>query len=105
MTNDDKSLTDFDEEDIDSTEPIVDPFDPSKINVVREPMSIFQVMRKIQIGEIKLDPDFQRNVVWDSTRQSRLIESILLKIPLPALYLDAVEPNEWVVVDGLQRLS
>src|SRR5688500_13092634 len=92
-------------EEIESTEPIVDPFDPSKINVVREPMSIFQGMRKIDIGEIKLDPEFQRNLVWDAKRQSRLIESILLKIPLPAFYLDAVRPDQWLVVDGLQRLS
>jgi hypothetical protein len=96
---------DFDQEEIESTEQILDPFDPSKINVVRESMSIFQVMRKIDIREIKLDPDFQRNLVWDKRRQSQLIESILLKIPLPAFYLDAVEPNQWVVVDGLQRLS
>ncbi len=68
-------------------------------------MSIFQAMRKIEMAEIKLDPDFQRNLVWDKTRQSRLIESILLKIPLPAFYLDANQPNQWVVVDGLQRLS
>jgi hypothetical protein len=95
----------FDDEEIDSPEPIIDPFDPTKINVVREPMSIFQAMRKIHIGEIKLDPDFQRNLVWDTTRQSRLIESILLKIPLPAFYLDAIEPDKWMVVDGLQRLS
>jgi hypothetical protein len=92
-------------EDTESQEPIIEPFDPSKITVVREPMSIFQVMYKIKLGEIKLDPDFQRNIVWDSKRQSRLIESILLKIPLPAFYLDAVLPDQWVVVDGLQRLS
>jgi hypothetical protein len=96
---------DFDDEVIESAEPIVDPFDPTKINVVREPMSVFQAMRKIHLGEIKLDPDFQRNLVWDETRQSRLIESILLKIPLPAFYLDAIEPDKWLVVDGLQRLS
>ena len=95
----------FDEEVIESSERIDNPFDPSKINVVRESMSIFQAIRKIQLHEIKLDPDFQRNLVWDDTRQSRLIESILLKIPLPAFYLDAIEPDRWVVVDGLQRLS
>lgn len=95
----------FDDEEVESNEAIIEPFDPSKINVVREPMSIFQAMRKIHIGEIKLDPDFQRNLVWDAKRQSRLIESILLKIPLPAFYLDAIQPDQWVVVDGLQRLS
>lgn len=100
-----ESEQDFEKEDIDSSETIVDPFDPTKIKVDREPMSIFQVLRKIKIEEIKLDPDFQRNLVWDAKRQSRLIESILLKIPLPAFYLDAIEPDQWVVVDGLQRLS
>src|SRR2546426_5210311 len=104
-TDSENSQPDFDEEVIESAEPIVEPFDPSKIKVDREPMSIFQVMRKIQIGEIKLDPDFQRNLVWDIKRQSRLVESILLKIPLPAFYLDAVQPDRWIVVDGLQRLS
>ena len=68
-------------------------------------MSVFQAVRKIELEEIKLDPDFQRNLVWDEVRQSRLIESVLLKIPLPAFYLDALEPENWVVVDGLQRLS
>lgn len=99
------STSDFEEEVTDSLEPITEPFDPSKISVGREVMSIFQVIRKVEIGEIKLDPDFQRNLVWDPIRQSRLIESVLLKIPLPAFYLDALEPSRWVVVDGLQRLS
>ena len=96
---------DFEPEETESFEPIVVPFDPTKINVVREPMTIFQAVRKIGIDEIVLDPDFQRNLVWDDRRKSRLIESILLKIPLPAFYLDAVQPEKWVVVDGLQRLS
>jgi hypothetical protein len=102
---DEKTSLGFDDEVVESPEPILDPFDPTKINVVREPMSVFQAMRKIELGEIKLDPEFQRNLVWDATRQSRLIESILLKIPLPAFYLDAIQPDKWMVVDGLQRLS
>jgi len=98
--------SDFDKEEIESgSDFIVEPFDPTKIKVDREPMSVFQAMRKIKLGEIKLDPDFQRNLVWGPIRQSQLIESVLLKIPLPAFYLDAIEPNQWVVVDGLQRLS
>ncbi|GAI25419.1 unnamed protein product, partial [marine sediment metagenome] len=55
--------------------------------------------------EVNLQPDFQRHVVWDNKRQSRLIESMLIRIPLPAFYLDARDDNEWLVVDGLQRLS
>jgi uncharacterized protein DUF262 len=88
-----------------SDEPISNPFDPSKIKVDREPMSVFQVLRKISLGEIVLNPDFQRNLVWNPVRKSRLIESALLRIPLPAFYFDGVDANHWTVIDGLQRLA
>lgn len=84
---------------------ITRPFDPSNIRVDQRMMSIFQVMLKLKRGDIELQPDFQRNFVWNPTRQSRLIESILLRIPLPAFYLDATLDDKWLVVDGLQRLS
>lgn len=86
-------------------EPITEPFEASKVKVDREPMSVFQVLRKISLGEIILNPEFQRNLVWDPIRRSRLIESLLLRIPLPAFYFDGVDANTWAVVDGLQRLS
>ncbi|NNJ11945.1 DUF262 domain-containing protein [Chloroflexales bacterium ZM16-3] len=88
-----------------SEDQTVRPFDPKLIRVDQRMMSIFQVMLKIQRHDIDLQPDFQRNVVWDPTRQSRLIESILLRIPLPAFYLDATAEDKWLVVDGLQRLT
>lgn len=94
-----------DNEKTDTDESIANPFDPSKIKVDREPMSVFQVLRKIELGEIELNPDFQRNLVWDSVRRSRLIESALLRLPLPAFYFDGVDANKWTVVDGLQRLT
>ena len=88
-----------------SGEPITDPFEPSKIKVDREPMSVFQVLRKMSLQEIFLNPEFQRNLVWDPVRRSRLIESLLLRIPLPAFYFDGIDANRWAVIDGLQRLS
>lgn len=88
-----------------ATRLIVKPFDPSAIRVDQRMMTIFQVLRKVDANEINLQPDFQRNFVWNVTRQSRLIESILLRIPLPAFYLDATLDNTWLVVDGLQRLT
>ncbi len=100
-------LTDLgvESENAETDELIVDPFDPSKIKVDREPMSVFQVLRKISLAEIVLNPDFQRNLVWDPVRRSRLIESALLRIPLPAFYFDGIDANRWAVIDGLQRLS
>lgn len=84
---------------------ILRPFDPSAIRVDQRMMSIFQVMRKVEARDIDLRPEFQRHFVWNQTRQSRLIESLLLRIPLPAFYLDATLDDTWLVVDGLQRLS
>lgn len=81
------------------------PFNPALIRVDTEQMPIYHVLRLIEKKRIVLDPEFQRNFIWDSTRQSRLIESILLRIPLPAFYLDATRDNTYLVVDGLQRLS
>ncbi len=84
---------------------VTEPYDLSQVRVDLKPFTIFQVMRKVKLDEIDLQPDFQRHVVWDDLRQSRLIESVLIRIPLPAFYLDAISLNKWVVVDGLQRLT
>lgn len=94
-----------DEETIGDDDAISEPYDPNLINIDLKPYPILQVMRKIKQGAIDLEPEFQRNFVWDETRQSRLIESVLIRIPLPAFYLDVVNERKWLVVDGLQRLS
>jgi len=93
-----------DEEEIIGSESIKQPYDPGRINVVRQEMPVFQVLRKIENNEINLEPDFQRNFVWNDMRQSRLIESILIRIPLPSFYMDATNDDEWLIIDGLQRL-
>jgi hypothetical protein len=92
-------------ENVESGEATPGLFDPATIKIDRDTQSIFQVLRKIEFGEIKLNPDFQRNLVWDVVRRSRLIESLLLKIPIPAFYFDGTTDNKWLVVDGLQRLT
>lgn len=88
-------------------DPIINevPYDPTQVKVDLKPYTVFQIVRKIRLNEINLQPNFQRRLVWDRTRQSRLIESILINIPLPAFYLDAITINKWQVVDGLQRLT
>ena len=59
----------------------------------------------IDDGDLELAPDFQRNTVWKARQKSRLIESILLQIPLPAFYFAEDANGMMRVVDGLQRLS
>jgi len=93
------------EEDIGSNDHLIKPYDVAKLKVEQKQLSVFQALRKISKGEIVLDPEFQRAFVWDEVRQSRLIESILVRIPLPAFYLDATDQIHWSVVDGLQRLT
>ncbi len=66
--------------------------------------TVFDVMRRIDKDQF-IFPDFQREVVWDETRQSRFIESVLMRIPLPVFYLAENYDGKIVVVDGLQRLT
>lgn len=81
-------------------------FDPEQIRVDTKVFSILDVMRFIDKGRIDLSPDFQRYFVWkDVTKQSRLIESLLLRIPLPVFYLSEDKDGFYQVVDGLQRLN
>lgn len=81
------------------------PYDPNKIRVEQKVFSLRQIYDMINCGDLDISPDFQRNEVWDSFRKSRLIESILLRIPLPMFYFSEDEKGILSVVDGLQRLS
>src|SRR5581483_2560482 len=69
-------------------------------------MTMDLLLNRIRHNEIDLAPDFQRKEgLWKEDARSRLIESILIRIPLPAFYVDATDEEHWLVVDGLQRLS
>lgn len=70
-----------------------------------EPRTIVDMLRRIKKGVVILDPEFQRDFVWDTSRQSRLVESVLMRIPLPVFYFAESKDGNLIVVDGLQRLS
>ena len=70
-----------------------------------ENRSIYEVLRRIEQGKFIMDPDFQRDFIWDIEKQSKLVESVLMRIPLPVFYIAENEDGKMVVVDGLQRLS
>lgn len=91
-------------EDLDSREG-VRPWDPSKIRVTTKAFSLRQVIDEVKDGTIDLAPDFQRTYVWRPVQQARLIESILLGIPLPAFYFNEASDGTRQVVDGVQRLT
>ncbi|MFC8962829.1 DUF262 domain-containing protein [Streptomyces sp. NPDC057094] len=69
------------------------------------PMSIGELSNLYRDGEIDIHPEFQRIFRWRDTQKSRLIESILLGIPLPSVFVAQNENGVWDVVDGVQRLS
>ncbi len=86
--------------------PIKKPFDPSSLKVEVKNTSIQQLYLMLKNDLIDLQPDFQRNGnLWNNKKKSRLIESILLGLPLPSFYFYIDEDNKkWVIIDGLQRL-
>lgn len=80
--------------------------DTSQIDVDPKQFTLDIIIRRLENDEIELDPEFQRGAnLWKPDRQSKLIESILIKLPLPAFYFDGSMDSRWAVVDGLQRLS
>ena len=104
LDDDDQSELEVEVDDPD--EPITEPFDPEQIKIRTGPTLIHQLVERIAYNEIDLTPDFQRlRGIWDIRRKSRLIESLLLRIPIPVFYVAADEGDNWTVVDGVQRMS
>lgn len=64
-----------------------------------------QLLQMVQEGQIWVAPAYQRQFRWDPKRCSQLIESVLLGIPIPSLFMATNPDNTWEVVDGVQRLS
>lgn len=73
------------------------------LEIVPKSFSIFELHRRWKSGELKLQPDYQRELVWAEDKQIKLVESVLARIPLPVFYLSEGEILE--VVDGQQRLT
>ncbi len=101
-------------------------FDPRKVDISIEQQNIDFLLQKIEYnmedleleneleegligsysGVIDLNTEFQRSKdLWTDVAMSRLIESVLIRFPLPAFYFDTTNRKKWQVVDGLQRLS
>lgn len=83
-------------------------FDPEKINIIVKQPTVYNLIQRMSAtpSEIDMNTSFQRHSgLWNKTDQSRLIESLLLRIPLPTFYFDGSDDNKWLIVDGLQRLS
>ena len=83
-----------------------DVFIPADVNIGQKPLHVYNLMERLENDEIDLEPEYQRHGdLWPLDQQSRLIESMMLKIPIPAFYFNAADDEKWVVIDGLQRLT
>ncbi|MGD0061293.1 MAG: DUF262 domain-containing protein [Verrucomicrobiia bacterium] len=69
------------------------------------PMSIGELLSIYKEGELDIHPEFQRFFRWSSLQKSKFIESILLGIPIPSIFVSQRDDGIWDVVDGVQRLS
>ena len=68
-------------------------------------ITIKQLVDMVAEKAINIAPSYQRHFVWDIKRQSQLVESFLLGIPVPSLFMATNDDATWEVIDGLQRLT
>lgn len=83
----------------------LDEYPIDSLMIRTEHRTVHELLRRIEKNQLILTPDFQRDFVWDDLRQSRLIESALMRIPLPVMYLAEDVLGRLIVVDGLQRIT
>ncbi|MBQ6769904.1 MAG: DUF262 domain-containing protein [Bacteroidales bacterium] len=100
----DENQTEIDENEFTEAQEIT-PYNPDDIRVHQKQFSIKFIEEMIENGDIDFTPDFQRNFVWNSIQKSKLIESLLLRIPLPIFYFAEDKEGRLTIVDGLQRLT
>lgn len=68
-------------------------------------MSIGELINLYKDGELDIHPEFQRVFRWSDYQKTKLIESIMLNIPIPPIFVSQNEEGVWDVIDGVQRLS
>lgn len=68
-------------------------------------MSLGEIMRIYERGELIIRPEYQRLYRWDDSKRTRFIESLILGIPIPPIFVFTDEKGRWELIDGLQRLS
>ena len=101
----DHSVESEEPEGLDETDTSWGHYPLDELLIRNESRTIYDVVRRIKQGQYVMDPDFQRDFIWPEDKQSKLVESVVMRIPLPVFYLAEDDAGKMVVVDGLQRLS
>ena len=82
-----------------------------KTKIVKQTWSILEIFQKVKEGKLQLNPEYQRNVIWDKAKKTAFVESLFMGIIIPPVYVveipgeNILEENTYEVVDGKQRLS
>jgi hypothetical protein len=111
IPTDDDSHADYDEEtSTDATEgsdegDLVLDHSREGVRIDKNDRSLSEFRRWYEEGRLVIDPEWQRSYVWDVRRASKLIESFLVDIPVPVIYLAKDDSGKYLVIDGVQRLS
>ena len=75
------------------------------IKISRDQYSIFETKEMVKIGDIDIEPNFQRHLVWKKIQKNELVESVLMGVPLPTFYIFEQKDGKKQVIDGRQRLT
>lgn len=80
---------------------------PKERKLITQPFDFIvgSLEKQVQDGDLILQDDFQRRQVWDEKKASRLIESLLLNVPIPVCYFAELDDGSYSVIDGQQRLT
>ena len=85
--------------------PSEDVYPDATVKISRDQYSIFEIRRMLKdTKELIIDPEFQRNYVWKIEQERELIESVLMGVPIPIIYVFEDEVGKKQVVDGRQRI-
>ncbi|MFI8146340.1 DUF262 domain-containing protein, partial [Acinetobacter sp. ABJ_C5_2] len=77
----------------------------SKIHTTHLDVSFNEILDMYQSNELNISPDFQRLFRWSNGKQSRFIESLILEMPVPPIYVIELDDGKYELIDGLQRIS
>lgn len=92
-------------ENFEKSEETEEPYEIQNIRIDQKMITVFQTEHWILDGKLNLFPEYQRNLVWDDGRKSALMESLMLRIPIPSFSVEEDSEGKLNMIDGLQRLS
>lgn len=115
LTNEDENIQLAENKDVDSYEEFESYTEKrellDKTKIVKQTWSIIEIFQKIKEDKLILEPEYQRNDIWDLGKKTAFIESLYMGIIIPPIYVvevpseDILSGNRYEVVDGKQRLS